>query len=71
MKQDKNNEVIIYRQFKGEEEVEVITLERFLELTEERGFYKKGTAMQTMIEAGIIMTDYSFFSLDKIIKQIY
>lgn len=38
-----------------------ISEERFLELTEGRGAYKKGTAIKTIEDFGTIRTDFSFF----------
>jgi hypothetical protein len=38
-----------------------ISEERFLELTEGRGAYKKGTALKSLEDCGTIRTEFSFF----------
>tara|TARA_R100000278_G_scaffold40193_3_gene35429 strand:+ start:9462 stop:9680 length:219 start_codon:yes stop_codon:yes gene_type:complete len=38
-----------------------ISKKRFLELTEGRGAYEKGTALKTLEDCGTIRTEFSFF----------
>ena len=45
------------------EKWEQISLERFLELTAQRGYYKKDTALKSIKGMGQIRTPWSFFKL--------
>ena len=38
-----------------------ISQERFLELTEGRGYFDKGTALKALEDLGTIRTDWSFY----------
>ena len=40
-----------------------ISLDKFLQLTEGRGAYKEGTALEAIKGVGQIRTDFSFFKL--------
>ena len=41
----------------------IISLVRFIELTEGRGYWKKGTAKDILIQNGIICTPFSEFKI--------
>jgi|8_EtaG_2_1085327.scaffolds.fasta_scaffold95076_2 hypothetical protein len=41
-----------------------ISVQKFLELTEGRGAYKKGTALEAIKSSMKIRTNFSFFKLD-------
>lgn len=43
---------------------QIISVERFIELTEGRGFYLEGTALSTLIENGTLRTDFSYFKME-------
>lgn len=53
----------IIQTHKDTEKTHDITKERFIELTEGRGYFKEGTALETLKQAGEIQTDYSYFKL--------
>ena len=42
-----------------------VSIERFLELTEGRGHYAKGTALETLKTGGTIRTPFSYFNIKK------
>jgi hypothetical protein len=47
----------------GSNEWTEISVQRFLKLTEGRGAYKKGTALDALKGVGQIRTDFSFFKI--------
>ena len=57
------NTIKIYKTYVDEEHWFEITEEDFILKTEGRGAYKKGTALQTLLDVGIIRTDFAWFSL--------
>jgi hypothetical protein len=60
----KDYDLVIEQQIKGEKGTISIGYKRFLELTEGRGFWKKGTALQELKDNGKVCTNYSIFTLD-------
>ena len=55
----------IYKRLVDQDNWTQITLDEFLRLTEGRGAYKKGTALEAIKDVGQIRTEYSYFSLEK------
>ncbi len=55
----------IYRQFKGENTSKQVSLETFLHYTEGSGFWQKGTALETLKQAGVIHTSFAIYKLNK------
>tara|TARA_R100000008_G_C3573903_1_gene163972 strand:- start:737 stop:910 length:174 start_codon:yes stop_codon:yes gene_type:complete len=55
----------IHRQFKGEQEKELISEEQFLSAVEDSGYWKEGTALKVLQEMGIINTPFAIFTLKK------
>ena len=51
------------RFFENSAKTKTITLKRFIELTEGRGFWKKGTAKDVLIQNNIICTPFSEFTI--------
>ena len=54
---------MITQTYKDTDKTYDVTKERFIELTEGRGYYKEGTALETLKQTGEIQTDYSYFKL--------
>ena len=55
--------LVIHQQFKGEDDIYVMGVDRFLDLTEGNGWWKKGTALQELKDNGKVWTPYSIFTL--------
>ncbi len=54
----------IKQTFKQDESAsKIISVERFIELTEQRGHYKKDTALETLKQCGKIQTPYAYYEL--------
>ena len=54
-------DLIIYKKFKEDGIENICILQDFIFYTEEKGYYKKGTAIQTLLKAKTIETPYSIF----------
>jgi hypothetical protein len=59
----KDYDLSIHQQFKGEDDIYVMGVDRFLDLTEGNGWWKKGTALQELKDNGKVWTPYSIFTL--------
>ena len=59
------NQLTIYKQYKDESFKAPTPLNRFIELTEGRGYYKKDTALQSLKKGGMIQTDWAWYTLTK------
>ena len=57
------NTIKIYKTYADQEHWFEITEEDFILKTEGRGAYKKGTALQALLDVGRIRTDFAWFSL--------
>ena len=55
----------IYKQFVGEKEIKEETTEDFLRRTEEAGYWKQGTALQTLEETGTLHTPFARYATSK------
>jgi hypothetical protein len=53
----------IYKQYKDESFKTLTPLKKFIELTEGKGAYKKNTALQTLIECGIVETNWAWYTI--------
>ena len=52
---------IFHRYKEAKANFEEISIEEFIDKTEGRGYWKKGTALDTLINSGSLWTDYSEF----------
>ena len=57
------NTIKIYKTYVDKEQWFEVTEKEFITQTEGRGAYKKGTALFTLLDVGIIRTDFAYFSL--------
>jgi hypothetical protein len=57
------NTIKIYKTYADEEQWFEITEKEFISKTEGHGYFKKGTALQTLLDVGIIRTDFAYYSL--------
>ena len=65
MKEAELNRYRIYKREVDRDGWTQIDLDEFLRLTEGRGAYKKGTALEAIKGVGTIITDFQYFSLEK------
>tara|TARA_R100000329_G_C7586801_1_gene208046 strand:+ start:542 stop:790 length:249 start_codon:yes stop_codon:yes gene_type:complete len=59
----KDYDLVIEQQFKDEKDIYLIDYKRFLELTEGRGYWKKGTALKELKNNGKLWTPWAIFTL--------
>lgn len=59
------SQLTIYKQYKDESFKSPTPLKRFVELTEGKGYYKKGTALQELKRCGMIQTNWAWYTLTK------
>jgi len=55
----------IYKQYKDESFKTLTPLNKFIELTEGKGYYKKDTALQTLKKCGMVQTHWAWYTLNK------
>ena len=52
----------IYKQYKDQSFKTLTPLNKFIELTEGKGYYKKDTALQTLKKCGMIQTHWAWYT---------
>jgi len=57
------NQFTIYKQYKDETFKAPTSLKSFIELTENRGYYKKDTALQELKRCGMIQTNWAWYTI--------
>tara|TARA_R100001530_G_scaffold136314_1_gene116367 strand:+ start:486 stop:716 length:231 start_codon:yes stop_codon:yes gene_type:complete len=62
--------LVIHQQFKGEGDKKIVDLDRFLDLTEGNGWWKKGTALQELKNNRKVWTPYSIFTLCDSVRTV-